>query len=136
MRISDWSSDVCSSDLHHRSQLAGVSGHGKANSSGGNAAEIRLHARDLVAGSLKAGDFTLLDDIDTQSVGRPGVTPSHRIVSRGAGACLIDGTEDWKSPISIERRFYGESLVRLKPYCVHPIDLNGVHHAAKAFTQI
>src|SRR3546814_11527967 len=90
MRISDWSSDVCSSDLHHRSQLAGVSGHGKANSSGGNAAEIRLHARDLVAGSLKAGDFTLLDDIDTQSVGRPGVTPSHRIVSRGAGACLID----------------------------------------------
>src|SRR3546814_10847952 len=80
MRISDWSSDVCSSDLHHRSQLAGVSGHGKANSSGGNAAEIRLHARDLVAGSLKAGDFTLLDDIDTQSVGRPGVTPSHRIV--------------------------------------------------------
>src|SRR3546814_10479368 len=69
MRISDWSSDVCSSDL-----------------------------------------------------------------SRGAGACLIDGTEDWKSPISIERRFSGEYLVRLKPFCVHPIDLNGVHHAAKAFT--
>src|SRR3546814_1553087 len=78
MRISDWSSDVCSSDLHVE-VLAGLQRHGDAGhepdlpapQAGAvhhrvrrNAAVLGLDAGDATIGLGDAGDLAVLDDGD------------------------------------------------------------------------
>src|SRR3546814_9661355 len=82
MRISDWSSDVCSSDLPHRSGLRYRPGlSGRAFDGRGTLAEHRQMARPLVCLSL-----ALLDgDPDRFRVLRAGVV-RHRLYDRGRSA--------------------------------------------------
>ena len=53
-------------------------------------------AGDLVAVLDEAGDFAILDDINTELVGRTGIGPYHRVVARGSRAALHQAANDRK----------------------------------------
>src|SRR3546814_7053518 len=78
MRISDWSSDVCSSDLH-------------ADLLGADEALAGLDALDPAVGDAEARHLAVLDDVDAAGIGAAGEAPGDRVVARGAAAPLQRG---------------------------------------------
>src|SRR3546814_5602371 len=90
MRISDWSSDVCSSDLHAKAEAGDVGGHRLAVALRRVA---RRHMADLVA--QHAGHLSLVlgkgeqaaGDVDVAARQREGI--HHRGVENGEGEIQV-----------------------------------------------
>src|SRR3546814_6043351 len=89
MRISDWSSDVCSSDLLHDSGVEGVVGRCKDGASWNKAANAGLEVKE-VAEAVKAADVVmmLLPDENIASVYRNEV---HGNIKAGAALAFAHG---------------------------------------------
>ena len=59
-----------------------------------NAAARRLHRENPVPSALEAGDFAVLQDIDTEAVGAARKAPGDRIMAGRSAAALQEGTQD------------------------------------------
>ena len=78
------------------------------------------------------GHLTLLDDVDAEAVGGTGVTPSHSVVTGGAGAGLEDGALYGKAgPVRVVKvRKAAANLVAAEEFGVDPVRAHNVGAAA------
>src|SRR3546814_4451020 len=91
MRISDWSSDVCSSDLHHR-RLARVDRH----------RDPALRKRR--DGALDALDFVAVPDQRRAGAGRFAADIDERRSRRGHREDRLERSEEHKSELQEQMR--------------------------------
>ena len=79
---------------HHLRDVRRPSGHRRENSTRLDEALVRVHTDNPTVLDLDTSDRGLLMDLDTETVGASGVTPSHRVMAGdGAGRvkkCTVD----------------------------------------------
>src|SRR5262249_54557744 len=92
----------------------GVAGHRKANASCLDCAACGLHAHDAITRAYESGDLAVLNDIDSQSAGCPGVAPNHGIVPGRTSTSLQQAAAN------------GESRILVIEEWEHPPDARGV----------
>src|SRR3546814_19081778 len=115
MRISDWSSDVCSSDLQHRGeghpqrqpddlQQVGVARHNEGKGLAERGPEV-LHQVDLLPLALHANDYSIIfsHTLKIKHIKTPNRNPLRStLISRSANSAALPPLA-WEGPRSIVR---------------------------------
>src|SRR3546814_12586156 len=93
MRISDWSSDVCSSDLERDARQAELADHGVGIVDRVAAPERDLHVLPLHAGVVARAPHRVGGNVDGRL---PGEAPERVEIGSGSGRGRV-GTDVWVS---------------------------------------
>src|SRR6201995_5903245 len=71
--------------------------HGDRGAAGQDSAPVCFNTGDGAVLDHKTGDFTSLDDVDTERGSGSRIAPCHRVVPHCTGAALQQSAVDWKS---------------------------------------
>ena len=112
----------------HVGNHAGVSGRNHTDFICENLSACGFNSRDCTVFPQNAGDFTVLQNIDTSSVGCAGETPGDSIVTRDAPARLKRGAQNRMSRGGrrIDNRHDLANLRRSQNIAVNPVQAIGV----------